>query len=85
MQVLQVVAKNTKVTCCIGDSDTPDNAAHILVSVPGWIKKKLEGRKKMDLKKLKMIIYDEADEIYLQEGNHLSIININKYLTDNKI
>jgi len=50
MQVIQVVAKNTKVTCCIGDSDTPDNAAHILVSVPGWVKKKLEGRKKMDLK-----------------------------------
>ena len=65
MQVIQVVAKNTKVTSCIGDSDTPEQAAHILVTVPGWIKKKTEGRKKIDLKNLKMLVYDEADEIYL--------------------
>ena len=26
----------------------------------------------MNLSNLKMIVYDEADEIYLQEGNHIS-------------
>jgi hypothetical protein len=43
----------------------PNEAAHILITVPKWIENRLEGRKPLCLKNLKLIIYDEADEIFL--------------------
>ena len=29
-----------------------------------------------------MVVYDEADEIYLQEANHLSIKTLNKHVAE---
>ena len=50
----------------VGDKDTPEQPQQqILVTVPKWLEKRVTGRKKMNLSNLKMIIYDEADEIYL--------------------
>ena len=67
--VLEVVSKNTKVTSCIGDKETNEKMAHILVTVPGWLGNMIGGRKKFDLSHLKLIAFDEADEIFLQESN----------------
>ena len=36
----------------------------------------------MNLEHLKMIVYDEADEIYFQESNHLSINKFYQYFTE---
>jgi superfamily II DNA/RNA helicase len=71
--VIERVCKNTKVTSCIGDTNSPDKLSHIVVTVPKWIENRLSGRKQMDIKHLKMIVYDEADEIFLQVHNHKSI------------
>lgn len=38
---------------------------HILVTVPGYLKNKLQARSKIDLSAVKMIIYDEADELFV--------------------
>ena len=72
-QVISKVCQNTKVTCCIGDTNTATSAANIVVTVPKWIDNRLTGRKPIDLSNLKLVIYDEADEIFQQEGNHDSI------------
>ena len=65
-QVLSRVSQRTKVTICIGDVDFPSKGAHIVVTVPGWIEQRIAKRNPLDLKQLKMIVYDEADEIFLQ-------------------
>ena len=62
-----------RVTACIGDTDTPDSAAHIVVTVPKWIENKLGKRKPIDLSHLKLVVFDEADEIFIQQPNHQSI------------
>ena len=37
-----------------------------MVTVPGWIESKLSNPKKqIDLSNLKMIVFDEADELFL--------------------
>jgi len=48
----------------IGDNETPAEGAHIVVTVPKWIENRLTGKKPLNLKNLKLIIYDEADEIF---------------------
>lgn len=78
--VIEVVAKNTKVTSCIGDKDTKESFAHILVTVPGWLSNMLGGRKKFDLSHLKMVAFDEADEIFLQESNLKAVSKLNQHL-----
>jgi superfamily II DNA/RNA helicase len=51
-----------------------------MVTVPKWIENKLAGRKPLDLKNVNMVIYDEADEIFMQEGNHSSIAKLKTHL-----
>ena len=70
---VQKLCTNLKVTSCVGTKDTYKPGSNIVVTVPGWIENKLGGRQPLDLKNLKMIIYDEADEIFLQEKNHVGI------------
>jgi len=44
---------------------------HILITVPGKLKEKIMARKiDLDLSALKMVVYDEADELFIQEANH---------------
>lgn len=52
------------------------------MTVPKWIEQRVKGRKKINLKNLKMIVYDEADEIFLQEANHKSINSVSKHITE---
>jgi len=47
-----------------------------MVTVPKWIENKISGRKPLDLKNVNLVIYDEADEIFMQEGNHTSIAKL---------
>jgi len=77
--VVERVCRNTKVTCCIGDTNSSEKLAHIVVTVPKWIENRIAGRKVMDLSHLKMIVYDEADEIFLQVHNHKSITKLNDH------
>lgn len=51
-----------------------------MVSVPKWIENRLAGRKPLDLKNVNLVIYDEADEIFMQEGNHSSIAKLKDHL-----
>lgn len=53
----------------IGEKGATVKPCHILVTTPNFIGKNISGRGGLNLTKLKMVIYDEADEIFLQEGN----------------
>ena len=66
-QVISRISQNTNVKICIGDNDfdTPNDAAQIVVTVPKWVDNRISRRNPLDLSKLKMIIYDEADEIFI--------------------
>jgi superfamily II DNA/RNA helicase len=75
--VVEIVCKNTNVTSCIGDTASSDKLAHIVVTVPKWLENRVTGRKSMDISNIKMMAYDEADEIFLQEYNHKIITTIN--------
>jgi len=39
--------------------------AHIVITSPGWLSNMLGGRKPLDLSNLKLIVFDEADEIFV--------------------
>jgi ATP-dependent RNA helicase DDX6/DHH1 len=64
-QIIEQLTKDSDVTSIIGDTDTPSKPTnHILVTVPAWLKNRVTGRSKLNLSNLKMVVYDEADEIY---------------------
>lgn len=53
-------------TYIVGEKGMSENAAHILITVPGYLKNRLSARScNLDLSALKMIIYDEADELFI--------------------
>lgn len=82
-QVLGEISQDLEVGVTIGDNETPEQPKEqIIVTVPGWIEKRVKGKKKLNLKNVKMVVYDEADEIYLQDGNHKSIAALNKHFQD---
>lgn len=80
--MLTRVSARTKVTVCIGDVDFPAKGAHIVVTVPGWISNRISSRKKIDLSKLKMVVFDEADEIFLQQSNQKELAKLNSHLIE---
>lgn len=82
MQVLQQVAKNTKITICIGETNTPKECAQVVVTVPAWVENRIKGRAPVDLSHLKLLVFDEADEIYLQQANHSKIDAMNKHFSN---
>ena len=66
---MQVISSETKVKLMLGESSLRDFNGHIMVTVPGYLKNKLSGRKALDMSALKMVVYDEADELFLQQSN----------------
>jgi len=64
-QILSKICAKTQITTCIGDKDMKGYGAHILLTSPGWLSNMLGGRKPLDLKSLKLIVFDEADEIFV--------------------
>ena len=79
-QVISRVSRRTNISVVVGDVDTPQEGAQIIVTVPQWITNRIGKRKPLDLKSLKMIVYDEADEIYLQTNNQENIAKLNDHL-----
>jgi superfamily II DNA/RNA helicase len=61
--VIETVAKKTGVTVCVGEQGTK-SFSHIIITVPHWIANMCGGRVPFDLSGLKMIVFDEADEIF---------------------
>lgn len=75
-QVLTRVSKRTKITTLVGDTDTPTDGGQIIVTTPAWVKNRISKRKPLNLSSLKMIVYDEADEIFIQPTNQEAIASI---------
>jgi superfamily II DNA/RNA helicase len=59
--------------------------SHIVVAVPEFMEKCLNKRNPLDISALKLIVYDEADEIFLQENNHKFIAKLNSHLLEKQI
>lgn len=65
-QVIEVISSETQIRTVLGERGQQEQG-HIMVTVPGYLKNKLvERNSKLDLSNLKMIVYDEADELFLQ-------------------
>jgi len=84
-QVMEVIAKKTQIKMMLGESNLKDFNGHVLVTVPGYLKNKLSGRKPIDLSALKMIVYDEADELFLQQTNHEGFQLLKQFLGKIKV
>lgn len=59
--------------------------SHIVVAVPEFLDKCCNKRNPLDVSALKLIVYDEADEIFLQENNHKFIAKLNNHLQEKGI
>ena len=79
-QVIEVLAQNTQIKAILGEKGMSQQG-QILVTVPGYLKNKLQARQKIDLSEVKMVIYDEADELFVQQTNHETFLNLKKELT----
>lgn len=53
--------------------------AQIVVTTMGTLDGQLSGRKKLDLKNIKCVVYDEADVFFLDDKNFNHIKNLSKY------
>ena len=78
-QVIEVLASQTQIKAVVGEKGLSEQG-HILVTVPGYLKNKLQARQKIDLSAVKMIVYDEADELFVQQTNHETFLNMKKEL-----
>ena len=82
--VLGAICKHTKVKLLLGESGATIAGGHILVTTPGFIKQKLGGGRGdkggLDLGAVKMIVYDEADELFMQESNLVCFESLQKTL-----
>ncbi len=67
-QVLDVISNQMGIVIEIGEGSIVKKC-HILVTTPGYFANKIKTRGGLDLKKVKMITFDEADEIFKQENN----------------
>ena len=80
-QAIEVMASETQIRAVIGEKGLQESG-HILVTVPGYLKNRLSARQiNLDLTALKMIIYDEADELFVQQTNHECFLSLKKHLT----
>lgn len=57
-----------------------------MVTTPNYVKSKLDARTKgIDLSQLTMIVYDEADELFIQNGNLSAFYALKKQLETLKV
>jgi superfamily II DNA/RNA helicase len=80
--VLGRISHKTSIKLQLGESGSTISGGHILVTAPGFLKSKLTARGKpdIDLSALKMIVYDEADELFIQEANLVCFEAMSKHL-----
>ena len=57
------------------------------MTVPGFLKQKLVDSRKanLDLTALKLVVYDEADELFIQESNLVCFQALQKYLKQHNV
>ena len=80
-QVIEVIASETQAKVVVGEKGMQDTGNHIMVTVPGYLKNRLAQRScTLDLSALKMIVYDEADELFGQQANHEIFMMLKKHL-----
>ena len=75
-----MIASETQVKVVLGEKGLQEQG-HIMVTVPGYLKNRLAARTvNLDLSALKMIVYDEADELFVQQSNHECFMLMKKHL-----
>ena len=62
--MIQKVAEKTNIVIGLGDRELTEKGTHIIVASPQWIASRLGGKTAINLKALKMVVFDEADEIF---------------------
>ena len=81
LEVMKVLGSETNIKLALGEAGQVDLTSHILITVPGYLKNKLVARKiDLDLSELKCIVYDEADELFVQHTNHDCFEVLKKHL-----
>ena len=79
--VLEIFNSSYGVTIIVGETKADIDKSQILITVPGYLKNKLTDRKKtLDLSSLKMVVYDEADELFIQKDNHECYLRLQEHL-----
>ncbi|CDW74580.1 atp-dependent rna helicase ddx19b [Stylonychia lemnae] len=73
-QVLDVLSKNTGIKIEIGE-DAEIKQCQILVTTPNYFANKLTGRTSIKLRAIKLVVFDEADEIFKHQSN-LEILEV---------
>lgn len=83
-QVGSNIAKFTGIKIDFGDSGSNLAGCQILVTTPGFLKSQIEGQrgKSINLESLKIVVFDEADELLLQPNNHATFFMLRKKLKD---
>ena len=66
--MLTILAKGTNIKVAIGEGSIVTKC-HILVTTPGYFSNKMAGKVVLDLSKVNLMIYDEADELFINETN----------------
>lgn len=84
---MEQIKKHTSVEVALGESGVSDfSKAQILITVPGFLKNKISARKvDLNFENLKMIVYDEADELFLQATNHPCFDAMKRYFEKIKV
>jgi len=85
--VLSKISSKTGIKFQLGESGQTITGGHILVTVPGFLKQKLVDSRKanLDLTALKLVVYDEADELFIQESNLVCFQALQKYLKQHNV
>jgi superfamily II DNA/RNA helicase len=70
MQNMEIMAKGLGIKFIFGEAKAKMDG-HILITNPGYVSQKLKNVKSggIDFSALKMIVLDEADELFIQDGN----------------
>lgn len=85
-QVMTVMAKFAEITLKLGEQGSKADGAQILITTPGYLKNKMTARSgKIDFKALKFVVYDEADELFLQQSNKECFSLFKKHLEEIKV
>jgi superfamily II DNA/RNA helicase len=65
-QVSLIIAKSLQLNITLGEPGAKLEGAQILITTPGFVKSRIDNRSgPIDLSALKMVVYDEADELFI--------------------
>ena len=66
-QVSLIIAKSLQLKISLGEPGAKLEGAQILITTPGFVKSRFDNSRSgpIDLSALKMVVYDEADELFI--------------------